>query len=158
MSGEHGMQRRGLMKALGLAALGAGAGAVAGTPALAAKHGARHGARQMGHKKAIVLYCDLAIDPAREAEMLDHFHKRFRPAAESFRGRGFLDLKMLKIRKVIQGQPAPANGINYRFQITYESEEQRQVWVKSDLHQEVWPLIEATVLNKDYLVLLTDAV
>lgn len=105
----------------------------------------------------IVLYCDLAIDPAREQEMLDAFHTRFRPAAESFRGRGFIDLKMLKVRTVIQGVPLPP-GINYRFQLTYESEEQRQVWVQSDIHQEVWPLIEVTVLNRDYQVLLTDAV
>lgn len=139
------MHRRHLLALMGLAGIGAGA--------KAALPQARTGTR-----KPIVLYCDLAIDPAREAEMLDHFHKRFRPAAESFRGRGFIDLKMLKIRTVIQGQPAPANGINYRFQLTYESEEQRQVWIKSDLHQKVWPPIEDTVTNKDYLVLLTDAV
>jgi hypothetical protein len=140
------MQRRNLIKALGLAGLSM----AAGTQALAAKKPAA--------KKPVVLYCDLAIDPAREAEMLGHFHKSFRPAAQSYRGRGFIDLKMLKIRNVIQGQPAPANGINYRFQLTYESEEQRLVWAHSDLHQRVWPLIENTVLNRDYLVLLTDAV
>ena len=145
------MQRRNLMKALGLAGLSLASGE-AGT-ALAAT-------RKTGTpaKKPIVLYCDLAIDPAREQEMLDHFHKHFHPAAETFRGRGFIDLKMLKIRSVIQGQPAPAHGINYRFQLTYESEEQRQVWVHSDIHQKNWPLIENTVLNKDYLVLLTQAV
>lgn len=141
------MKRRNLLKLLGLAGA---AGAAGAAPAVALP--------QARGRKPIVLYCDLAIDPAREAEMLDHFHKRFRPAAESFRGRGFLDLKMLRIRSVIQGQPVPAKGINYRFQLTYESEEQRQVWVKSDLHQRVWPLIEDTVTKKDYLVLLTDAV
>jgi hypothetical protein len=59
---------------------------------------------------------------------------------------------------VIQGRPAPSPGINYRFQLTYESEEQRQLWIRSDVHQQNWPLIENTVLNKDYLVLLTDSV
>jgi len=144
------MQRRNLMTMLGLAGLSIAAGEAG--PALAAPR--KGGAIT----KPIVLYCDLAVDPAREQEMLDHFHKRFHPAAETFRGRGFIDLKMLKIQSVIQGRPAPAGGINYRFQLTYESEAQRQVWVHSDLHQKVWPLIENTVLNKDYLVLLTQAV
>ncbi len=106
--------------------------------------------------KPIVLYCDLAIDPSREQEMLTHFHRDFKPAAEKFEG--FIDLKMLRFRKVIQGRPAPANGINYRFQLTYKSEELRQRWIASDVHQKNWPLIENTVLNKDYLVLLTDSV
>lgn len=108
--------------------------------------------------KPIVLYCDLAVDPAREQEMLDAFHQHFLPAAQSFRGRGFIDLKMLKLRSVIQGQPAPPKGVNYRFQLTYESEEQRQLWIRSEVHERNWPLIERTVLNRDYLVLLTEAV
>jgi len=103
----------------------------------------------------IVLYCDLAIDPAREQEMLQHYHRDFKPAAERFDG--YVDLKMLKIRKIIQGGPAPEKGINYRFQLTYQSEEKRQKWIASDTHQRVWPLIERTVLNRDYLVLLTDS-
>lgn len=146
------MDRRHLIKLLAATGVGAGSIATAFAAAPASKSAGKSGA------KSIVLYCDLAIDPAREQEMLDAFHSRFRPAAESFRGRGFLDLKMLKLRSVIQGGPAPAAGINYRFQLTYESEEQRQIWVKSAIHQQVWPLIEDTVLNKDYLVLLTDAV
>ena len=146
------MQRRNMLKLM--AAAGIGASGAAGARAMAQGGSAGGG----GERKPIVLYCDLAVDPAREAEMLEAFHTRFRPAAESFRGRGFIDLKMLKLRSVIQGGPAPAPGIDYRFQLTYQSEEQRQVWIKSDIHQEVWPLIEDTVLNKDYLVLLTDSV
>ncbi|WP_158789741.1 hypothetical protein [Granulicella sp. L46] len=103
----------------------------------------------------IVLYCDLAVDPARESEMLAGFHDKFKPAAKQFDG--YVDLKMLKLRSVIQGRPAPPNGINYRFQLTYESEKKRQLWIHSDTHQKVWPLIEDTVTNKDYLVLLTEA-
>lgn len=108
-----------------------------------------------GEAKPIVLYCDLAVDPEREQEMLDHFHRDFKPAAEKFEG--FIDLKMVKLRKVMQGGPAPAPNINYRFQLTYKSEELRQRWIASEVHQRVWPLIENTVTN-DYLVLLTDCI
>ena len=142
------MDRRNLLKFLAAA----GASVASAPAALGAAVKAKRGA------KSIVLYCDLAVDPAREQEMLDAFHDHFKPAAESFRGRGYLDLKILKLRTVIQGGPAPASGINYRFQLTYESEAQRQVWIKSAVHQKNWPLIENTVLNKDYLVLLTDSV
>ncbi|AFL88063.1 hypothetical protein Terro_1767 [Terriglobus roseus DSM 18391] len=107
-----------------------------------------------GSGGGIVLYCDLAIDPAREQEMLHHFHMDFLPAAAKFDG--YIDVKMLKLRKVMQGQPAPMPNINYRFQLTYKSEELRQKWIASAIHQRVWPLIEDTVTNKDYLVLLTD--
>ncbi|MHC9420703.1 hypothetical protein ACYZX9_19120 [Sphingomonas citri] len=138
------MQRRSLLQLI--AAIGAGPTVPAAARAAAPM------------RKPIVLYCDLAVDPAREQEMLDAFHQHFLPAAQSFRGRGFIDLKMLKLRSVIQGQPAPPAGVNYRFQLTYESEEQRQVWIRSDVHERNWPLIERTVLNRDYLVLLTDAV
>ena len=107
-------------------------------------------------KGAIVLYCDLKVDPKREQEMLDHYHRTFKPTAEKFDG--FIDLKMLKLRKVLQGGPAPEDGINYRFQLTYESEEKRQIWIASELHRRVWPLIENTLTDMGYIVLLTDAV
>ena len=104
--------------------------------------------------KCIVLYCDLAFDPAHEAEMLHHFHTEFMPAATKFEG--YIDVKLLKLRKVIQGSPAPTPDINYRFQLTYESEELRQKWIASDIHKRVWAQIEDLVRNRDYLVLLTD--
>jgi len=106
--------------------------------------------------KPIVLYCDLAVDPAREREMLDAYHRHFKPIAEKHRG--YIDLKMLKLSKVIQGGPAPADNINYRFQLTYESEALRQQWIASKDHAKYWPMIENTVTDKGYLVLLTEAV
>jgi hypothetical protein len=106
--------------------------------------------------KPIVLYCDLAIEPAREQEMLDAYHNHFKPVAQQHPG--YIDLKMLKLRKIIQGGPAPAKTINYRFQLTYESEELRQQWIASADHLKYWPMIENTVADKGYLVLLTDAV
>ena len=107
-------------------------------------------------KGPIVLYCDLKVDPRREQEMLDYFHRTFKPAAEKFDG--FIDLKMLKLRKVLQGGPTPEAGTNYRFQLTYESEEKRQLWIASAVHAEVWPVIENTLTDKGYIVLLTDSV
>jgi hypothetical protein len=107
-------------------------------------------------KGLIVLHCDLKVDPKREQEMLDHYHRTFKPAAEKFDG--FIDLKMLKLRKLLQGGPAPEQGINYRFQLTYESEEKRQIWIASEVHGRVWPLIENTLMDMDYIVLLSDSV
>jgi heme-degrading monooxygenase HmoA len=105
-------------------------------------------------KSPIVLNCDLAVDPAKEQEMLRHFHNTFKPAAEKFPG--YVDLKMLKLRTAYQGSVAP--GINYRFQLTYESEEARQKWIKSDVHLKVWPPIENMLTNKaTYPVLLFDS-
>ncbi len=114
------------------------------------------GAEGAQGKGPIVLYCDLKVDPNREQEMLEIFHKTFKPAAEMFDG--FIDLKMLKLRKVMQGGPAPEEGINYRFQLTYESEEKRQLWIASDVHGVVWPMMETTFTDLGYIVLLTDSV
>jgi hypothetical protein len=103
----------------------------------------------------IVLNCDLVVDPAKEQEMLRNYRTIFKPAAEKFPG--YIDLKMLKLRSALQGT-APAS-INYRFQLTYESEELRQKWIRSDIHQKVWPTIENTLTNKsNYPVLLFDSV
>ena len=103
----------------------------------------------------IVLYCDLKVDPAREQEMLEHFHKRFKPAGAKFKG--FIDLKMLKLRSLIQGQALP-DGVNYRFQLTYESEALRQDWIKSAVHAELWPGIENTLTDKNFHVALFEQV
>lgn len=107
---------------------------------------------QPAARNPIVLYCDLSVAPAREAEMLNNFHTIFKPAAEKFPG--YIDVKMLKLRKVYTGA-APA-GVNYRFQLTYESEEARQKWIHSDVHQRVWPTVENTLSTKDYSTLLFD--
>ena len=102
--------------------------------------------------RAIQLHVDLAVDPAREKEMLHNFETIFRP--EAARHPGYIDVKMLKLRTALQGS-APA-GINYRFSLTYRSEELRQKWVASPEHKRVWPTIENTLSSKNYTVLLFD--
>jgi len=102
----------------------------------------------------IVLHVDLSVDPAKEREMLHNFHSVFKPAAVKFPG--YVDVKMCKLRSALQGA-APA-GVNYRFQLTYQSEELRQKWVASEVHKKAWPTIENTLKSKDYTVLLFDSV
>jgi hypothetical protein len=102
----------------------------------------------------IQVHVDLAIDPAKEQEMVRYFQNEFRPAAKKFQG--YVDVRMLKLRAVPVGT-APA-GINYRFAITYESEDLRQKWVSSDIHQEVWGGMEKMLSSAGYTVLLFEVI
>jgi len=100
----------------------------------------------------IQLHVDLSVDPAKEQEMLHNFKTIFRPAAS--KQPGYIDVQMLKLRSALQGN-APVAG-NYRFVLTFVSEELRQKWIASATHQKVWPTIENTVTSKNYTVLLYD--
>jgi hypothetical protein len=124
---------------------------------IAATAGLSGAAAQEPKKQAqnpIVLDVDLSVDPAKEKEMLHNFHTVFKPAAVKFPG--YIDVKMCKLRSALQG--AAPGGVNYRFQLTYQSEEARQKWVASETHKKVWPTIENTLTAKDYVVLLFDSV
>jgi hypothetical protein len=104
--------------------------------------------------RPIQLHVDLSVDPAKEKEMLHNFETVFRPAA--MKHPGYIAVKMLKLRSAVMGS-APS-GLNYRFELTYQSEEQRQKWVASAIHQKVWPTIENTLATKNYSVLLFDEI
>lgn len=132
------MKRRSYLKTL----LAAGAGA-ASLPA-----------QTKSAKNPIVLYVDMQVDPAKEQEMIRNFNTIFKP--EAVKHPGYIDVKILKLRSALMGK-APA-GMNYRFQLTYASEELRQKWIASPEHIKVWPTIENTLVSKTYTVLLCDAV
>jgi antibiotic biosynthesis monooxygenase (ABM) superfamily enzyme len=100
----------------------------------------------------IQLHCDLAVDPAKEQQMLKAFRTTFRP--EAMKHPGYIDVRILKLNKAFQGA-APA-GANYRFELTFESEALRQKWINSPEHQKVWPMIENTLSSKNYTVFLYD--
>jgi hypothetical protein len=110
--------------------------------------------RAAGTVRPIQLQVDLSVDTAKEKEMLRNFATIFRPAAAKFQG--FIDVRMLKLRTVVMGSAPP--GVNYRFELIYQSEELRQKWVASPTHQKVWPTIEDTLTTKNYNVLLFDEV
>ena len=103
-------------------------------------------------ERSIELHVDLAVDPAREREMLDNFYNVFRPAAS--RQPGFIEVKLLKLRSSLAG--APPRDANYRFVLIFENEELRQQWVATPTHQEVWPTIANTLANANYTILLYD--
>jgi heme-degrading monooxygenase HmoA len=102
--------------------------------------------------RPIQLHVDLAVDPAKEHEMLQNFHNVFRPAAS--KQPGFIDVKMLKLSSALAG--AAPSGANYRFELIFASEEQRKAWVATATHQQVWPTIENTLTSKGYTILLYD--
>jgi heme-degrading monooxygenase HmoA len=102
----------------------------------------------------IQLHVDLSVDPAKEQEMLHNFQTIFRPAAA--KQPGYIDVQMLKLRSALQGS-APT-GVNYRFLLTYASEELRQKWIASETHKKVWPTVEKTLTSMNYTVLLFDVV
>jgi heme-degrading monooxygenase HmoA len=102
--------------------------------------------------RRIQLNVDLTVDPLRENEMLKNFHTAFKPAAS--KQPGYLDAQMLKLRSALKGS-SPGDA-NYRFVLTFQSEDLRQKWVASDAHQAVWPGIEKTLTHTNYNVLLYD--
>ena len=120
----------------------AGAGSLAG----------RKVARAATPEHPIQLHVDLSVNPAKEQEMLHNFKTIFRPAAS--KQPGYIDVQVLKLRSALQGKAPEAS--NYRFVLTFASEELRQQWVASATHQKVWPTVENTLKSKDYTVLLYD--
>ena len=112
------------------------------------------GALATGPDRPIQLHLDMAVDPAREKELLHNFETIFRP--EAVKHPGYIDVKLLKLRTVVSGKNPP--GVNYRFSLTYQSEELRQKWIATAAHQRVWPTLENTLVTKDYTVLLFDVI
>jgi heme-degrading monooxygenase HmoA len=108
------------------------------------------GATAANKEHSIQLHVDLSVDPAKEQEMLQNFHTIFRPAASQ--QPGFIDLKMLKLRAMLAG--AGPSGANYRFQLVFASEPQRQAWVATETHKRVWPMIEKTLTSTSYTIML----
>jgi heme-degrading monooxygenase HmoA len=120
----------------------AGAGSLAG----------RNIVRAATPEHPIQLHVDLSVNQAKEQEMLHNFKTIFRPAAS--KQPGYIDVQVLKLRSALQGKAPEAS--NYRFVLTFASEELRQQWVASATHQKVWPTIENALKSKDYTVLLYD--
>jgi heme-degrading monooxygenase HmoA len=142
MTGEYevvvAMKRRSCLQAMLVAAGGAVLPAVA------------FAGRPASEGRPIQLHADLAVDPAKEQEMLEFFEQKFRPAAAQ--QPGYIDLKMLKLKSALRGAPPP--GTNYQLVLTFSSEALRQKWIATDLHKQLWPIIEGSLSDKNYSRLL----
>lgn len=99
----------------------------------------------------IQLHVDLDVDPAKERKLVENFRNVFRPAIS--RQPGFVDVKLLKLRKALAG-PTP---LPYRLLISFQTEEQRQTWVATNDHQRAWPAIEENLRGSKYTAVLYDA-
>ena len=117
----------------------AAAGAVAATSAAATN--------------PIQLHVDLYVDPAKEQQMVQNYHKLFQPAISH--QPGFVEVKLLRLREVKAGKPQAAK---YRLIISFQREEQRVQWVATAEHKKVWPTIEDTLTGPKYTVILYDVV
>jgi hypothetical protein len=100
--------------------------------------------------RPIQIHLDLAVDPAKEPEMIRFFVEKFRPAAAQ--QPGYMDLRLLKLQAALRGDPPP--GTNYQFAMTFASEELRQKWAATDLHKHLWPIFESYLTTKTYSRLL----
>jgi len=132
------MKRRTCLKAM----LAAAGGAVIPAGALADP--------QPGKERPIQLHADLAVDPAKEQQMLSLFTEKFRLAAAQ--QPGFIDARMLKLKSALRGVAPP--GANYQFVLTFSSRALRQKWIATDIHKQLWPQIEDTLADKNYSRLL----
>ena len=102
--------------------------------------------------RPIQLHVDLDVRPAKQDELVANYRKIFRPAIS--KQPGFVSVRLLKLRGAVVG-PAPADAA-YRLIISFQTEEQRQTWVKSDEHQRVWPTMERNINEANLRVVLYD--
>lgn len=102
--------------------------------------------------QTIQLHVDMSVDPAKEKDLKKNFKEIFKPAMS--KQPGFLHVYMLKLREAKAGKTP--EGANYRLVINFKSEEDRLNWVKTDIHQKVWPTIEGTFKVKSYTAILYD--
>ncbi len=78
----------------------------------------------------LVLHIVLPVKEGKAESLEQTFANDFRPAISA--QNGFHEVQLLK---------AVDDATKYCLVIEFESEEQRQAWVDSDLHQTVWQLL-----------------
>jgi heme-degrading monooxygenase HmoA len=78
-----------------------------------------------------VLHLDMQVKPGSEPTLEQTFVTTFRPAIS--RQDGFRGVSLLR----------PSKNGQYRLTIAFDTQPLQQKWVATDLHQQVWPQMEA---------------
>jgi heme-degrading monooxygenase HmoA len=78
-----------------------------------------------------VLHIELKVKSDSQANVEKTFLERFYPAI-SAQG-GFIDAQLLR---------SSDTDTDYRLCLSFDRQGSQQKWVATDLHQEVWPLVE----------------
>lgn len=86
----------------------------------------------------VALHVNLQTKPGAGAALEKAFREVFRPAISA--QEGFVDVALLKSR---------TEADKYCLAIRFASEPLRLKWVATDLHQQVWPALEAQCAGYD---------
>jgi heme-degrading monooxygenase HmoA len=86
-------------------------------------------------KPMFILHVDVKVKPGMADALNATYHNVFLPAIA--KQPGFCDTKLLQARSV--------ETRTHRLVIAFEKEELQKKWVATDLHQEVWPKMEANI-------------
>ena len=82
-----------------------------------------------------VLHVDLSVKPGMANALEVTYRNIFMPAIS--KQAGFSEVKLLR--------PISSEAHSHRLVIAFEKEELQKKWVATDLHQEVWPKMEANM-------------
>jgi heme-degrading monooxygenase HmoA len=86
-----------------------------------------------------VLHVELKVKSGAQADLEKIFLERFYPAISE--QNGFLTAQLLH---------STDDDGNYRLCLSFDERDSQQKWVATDLHQQVWPLVED--LCENYVV------
>ena len=93
-------------------------------------------------ENAIELHVDLEVDPDREKDLVETYHRVFQPVIS--RQPGFVSVTLLRT----------GTSATYRLVISFETEDHRLAWVATDDHQKVWPQMEANLKGHKFKAIL----
>ncbi len=79
-----------------------------------------------------VLFVDMKLKPGAQAGLEKTYTDTFRPAIS--KQEGFRDVELLRPNQA---------GESWRLRIAFESHDLQKKWVAMDLHQVVWPQMQA---------------